>query len=80
MFIFISSFSRTCNAQGGWCELARPQVHGHDLHCVAFVGGSSLRLASGAEEKVVRMFCGTKNFCENAERLAGVELDASAGV
>lgn len=40
-----------------WHELARPQVHGHDINCVAMVQGKgNHRLVSGAEEKVVRVF------------------------
>ncbi|KAF8084367.1 hypothetical protein N665_0720s0002 [Sinapis alba] len=40
-----------------WRELARPQVHGHDINCVAMVQGKgNHRFVSGAEEKVVRVF------------------------
>ncbi|KFK36003.1 hypothetical protein AALP_AA4G065100 [Arabis alpina] len=40
-----------------WHELARPQVHGHDINCVAIVQGKgNHRFVSGAEEKVVRVF------------------------
>eukprot|EP00127_Corallochytrium_limacisporum_P000314 Clim_evm9s11 gene=Clim_evmTU9s11 len=37
-----------------WSEFARPQVHGHDLTCVAAIDGDTF--ASGAEEKVIRTF------------------------
>ncbi|XP_037073825.1 probable elongator complex protein 2 [Pollicipes pollicipes] len=39
---------------GSWHEMGRPQVHGHDLDCLAAV--SDARFASGAEEKVARAF------------------------
>ncbi|KAI9027925.1 quinon protein alcohol dehydrogenase-like superfamily [Hyaloraphidium curvatum] len=39
---------------GPWVELSRPQVHGYDLSCCAVVRGSIY--ASGAEEKLVRIF------------------------
>ncbi|CAN8320958.1 unnamed protein product [Cochlearia groenlandica] len=40
-----------------WHELARPQVHGHDINCVAMIQGKgNHRFVSGAEEKVVRVF------------------------
>ena len=47
-----------------WHEIARPQVHGYDLVCLAMIGANH-RLASGAEEKLVRVFEATSNFIEN---------------
>ncbi|KAJ2556806.1 Elongator subunit elp2 [Coemansia sp. RSA 1933] len=45
---------------GGWREIARPQIHGYDLRCAAFV--SPFRYVSGADEKVVRVFQATQQF------------------
>jgi elongator complex protein 2 len=42
------------NKETYWYEIARPQIHGYDLQCVSFIG--SFRYASGADEKVVRIF------------------------
>ncbi|XP_043695002.1 elongator complex protein 2 [Telopea speciosissima] len=40
-----------------WHEIARPQVHGHDINCVAVIRGKgNHRFVSGAEEKVARVF------------------------
>lgn len=40
-----------------WHEIARPQVHGHDINCVAIIRGKgNHRYISGAEEKVARVF------------------------
>jgi elongator complex protein 2 len=40
-----------------WHEIARPQVHGHDLNCVAVIQGpGNHRYVSGADEKVARVF------------------------
>eukprot|EP00262_Sarcandra_glabra_P002511 TRINITY_DN1286_c4_g2_i1.p1 TRINITY_DN1286_c4_g2~~TRINITY_DN1286_c4_g2_i1.p1 ORF type:complete len:837 (-),score=127.72 TRINITY_DN1286_c4_g2_i1:122-2632(-) len=40
-----------------WHELARPQVHGHDINCVAIIQGKgNHRFVSGADEKVARVF------------------------
>ncbi|CAG9464423.1 unnamed protein product [Pedinophyceae sp. YPF-701] len=50
------------SAPGGrWCEVARPQVHGHDFTCAAPVplkgdsAGAAQIYVSGSEEKVIRV-------------------------
>jgi elongator complex protein 2 len=65
-------------AQRRWCELSRPQVHGHDMVCVTSV--SATCFVSGAEEKVLRVFEATQHTVETVNRLAGVELISSAAV
>ncbi|XP_010279373.1 PREDICTED: elongator complex protein 2 [Nelumbo nucifera] len=40
-----------------WHEIARPQVHGHDINCIAIIQGKgNHRFVSGADEKVARVF------------------------
>ncbi|KAJ7943101.1 elongator complex protein 2 [Quillaja saponaria] len=40
-----------------WHEIARPQIHGHDINCVTIIQGKgNHRYVSGAEEKVARVF------------------------
>ncbi|KAF8407254.1 hypothetical protein HHK36_006381 [Tetracentron sinense] len=40
-----------------WHEIARPQVHGHDINCVTIIKGKgNQRFVSGADEKVARVF------------------------
>ena len=63
------------NQEWNWAELARPQVHGHGLRCLALI--SDLSFASGAEEKVIRVFRAPRNFHTNFEKLTGVTLDAN---
>ncbi|KAL1411052.1 Elongator subunit elp2 [Vanrija albida] len=46
-----------------WGEIARPQIHGYDLVDAAFV--TPLRVASAAEEKVLRVFDATEGFAES---------------
>lgn len=43
-----------------WHEIARPQIHGHDMSCLTML--SPFKFASGAEEKVVRIFTSTLTF------------------
>lgn len=46
-----------------WHEIARPQVHGHDINCVTIVQGKgNHRFVSGADEKVARVFEATLSF------------------
>ncbi|CAM9001138.1 unnamed protein product [Rhodiola kirilowii] len=40
-----------------WHEIARPQVHGHDINCVTIIKAKgNHRFVSGADEKVARVF------------------------
>ncbi|KAK0087867.1 hypothetical protein PV325_013856 [Microctonus aethiopoides] len=46
-----------------WHEIARPQIHGYDINCLAIL--SSTMFASGADEKVVRIFEAPNYFVES---------------
>ncbi|KAJ8770060.1 hypothetical protein K2173_010091 [Erythroxylum novogranatense] len=47
----------SCIDQQSWHEIARPQIHGHDINCVAMIQGKgNHRFVCGADEKVVRVF------------------------
>ncbi|EAT43673.1 AAEL004896-PA [Aedes aegypti] len=56
-----------------WHEIARPQVHGYDMQCLCML--SRYRFASGAEEKIVRIFQAPANFVENLRQLCEVDED-----
>ncbi|XP_015786835.1 elongator complex protein 2-like [Tetranychus urticae] len=55
-----------------WHEIARPQIHGYDLNCLTVIDG--LTFASGAEEKVVRIFGGTKSFLQSFFNVSNIDL------
>ncbi|KAJ1667261.1 Elongator subunit elp2 [Coemansia sp. RSA 1813] len=55
----------------GWHEIARPQIHGYDMRCAAFV--SAFQYVSGADEKVVRVFQATQQFVSSWRATAGVD-------
>ncbi|XP_074844007.1 elongator complex protein 2 isoform X2 [Carettochelys insculpta] len=55
-----------------WHEIARPQVHGYDIHCLAMTG--RFQFVSGADEKVLRVFTAPKNFVENFSNISGISL------
>nr|CAD7425463.1 unnamed protein product [Timema monikensis] len=63
-----------------WYELARPQVHGYDMACLALL--SRYRFVSGAEEKVSRAFQAPNNFISNFHGICGLDpegdLEATA--
>ena len=52
-----------------WHEVARPQVHGYDLNCLSMMPNH--RFASGADEKLVRVFDATMNFVDNVSAITG---------
>lgn len=54
-----------------WCEIARPQVHGYDMQCLSML--SRYRLASGADEKVIRIFSAPRQFMETFQKLCKLE-------
>lgn len=54
-----ASWLNEANLRGDdpWHEIARPQVHGHDINCLAIIQGKgNHRFVSGADEKVARVF------------------------
>uniref|UniRef100_A0A8C0F8M2 Elongator complex protein 2 n=1 Tax=Bubo bubo TaxID=30461 RepID=A0A8C0F8M2_BUBBB len=53
-----------------WHEIARPQVHGYDMRCLAMMG--RFQFVSGADEKVLRVFRAPKNFIENFSNITGI--------
>ncbi|NXG38035.1 ELP2 protein, partial [Dromaius novaehollandiae] len=55
-----------------WHEIARPQVHGYDMRCLAMIG--RFQFVSGADEKVLRVFCAPKNFVENFSNISGIPM------
>eukprot|EP01147_Barroeca_monosierra_P008732 gene8732-1115_t len=64
-----------------WHEISRPQVHGYDMRCIAVIDDSSF--ASGADEKVLRVFEAPTNFFDTFSSISGqtlCEQRSSAGV
>ncbi len=60
-------------AAGSWHQVARPQVHGYDMSCIAAL--PNLGFVSGAEEKVLRAFKAPQNFLDNFRRLTAHSLE-----
>ncbi|XP_071696930.1 elongator complex protein 2 isoform X2 [Rutidosis leptorrhynchoides] len=55
------SWQMEANSKGDddtWHEIARPQVHGHDINCLAIIQGNkgNHKFVCGADEKVARVF------------------------
>ena len=55
-----------------WHELARPQVHGYDMQCVASI--TPTRFVSGADEKVLRVFEAPVTFLDTFRNITGLDL------
>lgn len=56
------------NGQRSWHELGRPQIHGYDLVCAAFI--DRFKFVSGADEKLLRVFEAPRIFLENFYKLS----------
>lgn len=53
-----------------WHEIARPQVHGHDINCVSIIrGNGNHRFVCGADEKVLRVFEAPLSFLKTLNQL-----------
>ncbi|XP_021504900.1 elongator complex protein 2 isoform X2 [Meriones unguiculatus] len=60
-------------SQVTWHEIARPQIHGYDLKCLAMI--DRFQFVSGADEKVLRVFSAPRNFVENFSSISGQSLN-----
>ncbi|CAI5444573.1 unnamed protein product [Caenorhabditis angaria] len=60
-------------ADRGFVEIARPQVHGHDMQCISMVNESVF--VSGAEEKIFRAFRAPKSFAQSLEAISEISLE-----
>ncbi|XP_043921432.1 elongator complex protein 2 [Protopterus annectens] len=56
-----------------WHEIARPQIHGYDMQCIAMIG--RFHFVSGADEKVLRVFSAPRNFVENFSYISSIPLE-----
>ncbi|XP_075265418.1 uncharacterized protein LOC142357762 [Convolutriloba macropyga] len=71
-----------CSASG-WYELARPQVHGHNLSCIAPLPLedsnviTGLRYVSGSEEKILRVFQAPAAFASSIQLARGQQVSAA---
>eukprot|EP00002_Diphylleia_rotans_P020562 TRINITY_DN3989_c0_g1_i2.p1 TRINITY_DN3989_c0_g1~~TRINITY_DN3989_c0_g1_i2.p1 ORF type:complete len:792 (-),score=139.94 TRINITY_DN3989_c0_g1_i2:378-2753(-) len=61
-----------------WYEIARPQVHGHDLNCVAVISNKHFQYVSGADEKVLRAFYAPKTFQQSLLQISKVTAPDNA--
>eukprot|EP00795_Rhopilema_esculentum_P014029 gene14029-5004_t len=57
-----------------WHEVARPQVHGYDMQCIACIDRSTY--VSGSEEKVIRAFRAPKSFFDSLSAISRVSYDS----
>uniref|UniRef100_H0WXX5 Elongator complex protein 2 n=1 Tax=Otolemur garnettii TaxID=30611 RepID=H0WXX5_OTOGA len=66
-------WKRKDQLQVTWHEIARPQIHGYDLKCLAMI--NRFQFVSGADEKVLRVFSAPRNFVENFCAITGQSLN-----
>jgi elongator complex protein 2 len=79
-YLLTVSNDQTCRAwattqseNGMWIEIARPQVHGYNLTAVTSLSTADHRdlMATGADEKEIRVFDGTLSFLRTLETVSG---------
>ncbi|KAG0231955.1 Elongator subunit elp2 [Actinomortierella wolfii] len=61
--------SKTNETVQTWHEIARPQIHGYDIQCVAF--SDKWTFVSGSDEKVLRVFDAPRTFVHSLAKLTG---------
>lgn len=68
-----------CRKMERWCEISRPQVHGYDINCIAFLKSINTQngdtdykygahIVSGADEKILRIFDPPYSFVKAANK------------
>jgi elongator complex protein 2 len=64
---------------GTWHEIARPQIHGYDLECLAFIDNGEIehRIVTGADEKVLRVFEAPQTFLDSLLNIANIETHSN---
>lgn len=61
-----------------WHEIARPQVHGHDINCATIIHRrGNHRFISGADEKVARVFEAPLSFLKTLNHVIKPNADFS---
>jgi len=61
------------NKKVTWHEIARPQIHGYDMKCIACVNRGTY--VSGAEEKVIRVFAAPGSFFDSLSQISQITSD-----
>ena len=71
-----ASSTTTGTLASSWHEVARPQIHGYDLQCLAMT--APFQYACGADEKVIRVFDASALFLRNLSSIGGREVSSSS--
>ncbi len=63
-------------SHNSWHEIARPQIHGYDLKCIAMIDRQTF--VSGADEKVLRIFKATKCFANSLSKISNIDISSES--
>lgn len=66
------------NGISSWHELARPQIHGYDLNCIATM--TTNQFVSGADEKLLRVFQKPSGVDRLLSKVSGIQSSANGSL
>ena len=71
----LHSRCKTGQGKGTWHEMARPQIHGYDINCIATL--SPTRYVSGADEKLLRVFQMPRTVADHLDWVSDAKIMSS---
>ena len=72
-----TSFEDETN-ENDYYEIARPQIHGYSVKCIAFL--HNYGFISGSDEKIMRVFEAPQNFVDSLSKIKNISSEENKRV